>query len=101
MWFPWVQFASYCQVAYLCHESCTENGSIFEVAAGYIAKLRLQRSEGVFLSLEHTPEDVKANWDKITGFNGKVEYPTGGADTLARVTENLERLAALEVKPKL
>lgn len=27
-------------VAYLCHESSTENGSMFEVAGGYIAKLR-------------------------------------------------------------
>jgi len=27
-------------VAYLAHESCAENGSIFEVAAGYCAKLR-------------------------------------------------------------
>lgn len=27
-------------VAYLCHESCTENGSIYEVAAAYIAKCR-------------------------------------------------------------
>lgn len=88
-------------VAYLCHDSCTENGSIFEVAAGYIAKLRLQRSEGAFLNLEHTPEDVKANWNKITSFDGKVEYPTSGADTLLRVTENLERIAALENKPKL
>lgn len=27
-------------VAYLAHESCEETGSIFEVAAGYVAKLR-------------------------------------------------------------
>lgn len=27
-------------VAYLSHESCTENGSVFEIAGGYIAKLR-------------------------------------------------------------
>lgn len=27
-------------VGYLCHESCQENGSIFEVGAGYMAKLR-------------------------------------------------------------
>ena len=27
-------------VAYLAHESCEENGSIFEVAAGFCAKLR-------------------------------------------------------------
>jgi (3R)-3-hydroxyacyl-CoA dehydrogenase / 3a,7a,12a-trihydroxy-5b-cholest-24-enoyl-CoA hydratase / enoyl-CoA hydratase 2 len=27
-------------VAYLCHDSCKENGSLFELGAGYIAKLR-------------------------------------------------------------
>ena len=31
-------------VAYLCHDSNKETGSIFEVAAGYIAKLRWQRN---------------------------------------------------------
>jgi hypothetical protein len=25
-------------VAFLCHDSCQENGSLFEVGAGYIAK---------------------------------------------------------------
>lgn len=25
-------------VAYLCHESCEENGSLYEVGAGFIAK---------------------------------------------------------------
>jgi hypothetical protein len=27
-------------VAYLAHESCEENGSVFEVAGGFCAKLR-------------------------------------------------------------
>lgn len=27
-------------VAYLAHESCTENGSVFEIAGGVVAKLR-------------------------------------------------------------
>lgn len=32
-------------VGYLCHESNTETGSIFEVGGGFVAKLRWQRSE--------------------------------------------------------
>lgn len=27
-------------IAYLCHDSCEETGSLFEVGAGYVAKLR-------------------------------------------------------------
>jgi NAD(P)-dependent dehydrogenase (short-subunit alcohol dehydrogenase family) len=33
-------------VAYLCHDSCTDNGALYEVGAGYIAKQRWQRSAG-------------------------------------------------------
>lgn len=32
-------------VAYLTHDTCEENGSVYEVGGGFIAKLRWQRSE--------------------------------------------------------
>jgi hypothetical protein len=32
-------------VAYLCHDTCTETGSVFEVGGGFVAKLRWQRTE--------------------------------------------------------
>jgi hypothetical protein len=35
-------------VAYLAHDTCTENGSLFEVGGGFVAKLRWQRAEGAF-----------------------------------------------------
>jgi NAD(P)-dependent dehydrogenase (short-subunit alcohol dehydrogenase family) len=34
-------------VGYLVHDSCKENGSLFEAGAGYIAKMRFERSAGV------------------------------------------------------
>jgi multifunctional beta-oxidation protein len=70
------------------------------VATGYIAKLRIERTEGHFFNLDFTPEDVKKHWAEVTSFNRKNDYPTSGRDTLTRVAENLERIENLP-KPKL
>jgi len=34
-------------VAYLVHESCEDNGALYEVGAGFVARNRWQRSAGV------------------------------------------------------
>jgi NAD(P)-dependent dehydrogenase (short-subunit alcohol dehydrogenase family) len=36
-------------VAYLSHDSCKENGGLFEVGGGFVAKLRWQRTEVLFI----------------------------------------------------
>ena len=65
-------------VAYLCHSSCTESGSLFELGAGYCAKVRLERSQGVLLKVDDssfTPDAVRNVLAEAENFSGRVEYP--------------------------
>ncbi|XP_060533989.1 peroxisomal multifunctional enzyme type 2-like isoform X2 [Cylas formicarius] len=56
-------------VGYLSHESCSENGSIIEAAAGWAGKCSIVRSNGSVLRSNIkdnvTLENVKENWGKI------------------------------------
>jgi hypothetical protein len=75
-------------VAYLAHDTCTENGSVFEVGGGFVAKLRWQRTEGAFFDPNGmTPETVSKEWNNITSFDRKNDYPASGNDTFGRIME--------------
>jgi hypothetical protein len=83
----------------LCHDTCTETGSVFEVGGGFVAKLRWQRTE-VHVNLfresssiltNMTTEDVSKKFDDICNFDKECDYPASGNDTFARIMEFREK----------
>lgn len=70
-------------VMYLCHDSSEETGSLFEVGGGWVGKVRWQKSSGAVVKSNDkmTPEDVKANWSKITSFDSPLYHTAIGEAT--------------------
>ncbi|KAI9346202.1 hypothetical protein BDR26DRAFT_907909 [Obelidium mucronatum] len=64
-------------VAYLCHEKTTETGGLFEVGAGFVSKLRFERSKGVVFKSDatFTPGSVATQIKKIGDFSKEAQYP--------------------------
>jgi len=77
-------------VAWLCHESCEENGGLFEVGGGFFGKLRWERSAGKVFKLGGVikPEDVQKNWGAIAGFE-KTTHPTDVTSSMQPILGNL------------
>jgi len=88
-------------VAYLCHDSNTDTGELFEVGAGWFARVRWQRSRGAFLPLDRppTPEDVAEHWSVAQDFSDPT-YPTTPTDSFAPVIENLQRSRGTEERER-
>jgi 3-hydroxyacyl-CoA dehydrogenase/3a,7a,12a-trihydroxy-5b-cholest-24-enoyl-CoA hydratase len=81
-------------VAYLAHESCEENGGLFEVGGGLMAKLRWERTEGKLFKLGKalTPEQVQKAWPTITSF-AKATHPTDITSSMQPILGNLQTKA--------
>lgn len=75
-------------VAYLCHESCPENGSIIESALGWAGKCHIVRAIGVQLRKNITDnvsiENVRNVWDNITNTKNAKHF-----DSIQEVTGEL------------
>lgn len=78
-------------VAYLCHESSQENGSLFEVGGGFMGKLRWERAEGKVFKLGRaiTPDQVQKAFGEITSFE-KSTHPTDITSSMQPILGNLQ-----------
>lgn len=87
-------------VAWLCHDRNTATGQVFEVGAGWAARVRWQRARGAFLPLGAgvTPEDIAGQWDAVEEFDDPT-YPETPMDSFAPVVENLKTTAGRRDSP--
>lgn len=76
--------------AYLCHESCQENGSIIEAAGGWAGKCTIVRGNGALLRsrLDEgvTIESVRDKWTQITDLTDAKKIDTIGEASGALMT---------------
>eukprot|EP01067_Filipodium_phascolosomae_P004872 Filipodium_phascolosomae@DN2849_c0_g1_i1.p1 len=68
-------------VIYLCNEKCKETGQILEVGAGWIAKVRHQRAQGVKFEMPFTAEQVEKGITTAMDFSNP-SYPTNINESL-------------------
>lgn len=78
-------------VAYLVHESCEDNGALYEIGAGFVARQRWQRSAGVQFDVDTlTPETIAKQWEQVNDFENEPTNPEGAHEMMSIVMENLE-----------
>ncbi|WP_432470238.1 SDR family oxidoreductase [Amphritea sp. HPY] len=78
--------------AFLCHDECLENGSLYEVGAGWYAKVRWQRSDGFGMppAEEVSVADIAENWTAINNFE-QAHFPKDTLEAGSIMLQNLNR----------